>query len=101
MNITNAHTLADSHSGACQYPTILWYDTVDNQTVLQSELIVFEWLLLYWSRLHKAKRASVGFLASSAVPVRQITSACLSPASHQLVQPSGQLHQMIPPLRSD
>ena len=27
---TNAHTLADSPSGACQYPTILWYDTVDN-----------------------------------------------------------------------
>ncbi len=31
MNITNAHTLADSLSGAGQYPTILWYDTVDNQ----------------------------------------------------------------------
>ena len=34
---TNAHTLADSLSGAGQYPTILWYDTVDNQTVLQSD----------------------------------------------------------------
>ena len=35
---TNAHTLADSPSDACQYPTILWYDTVDNQTILQSDL---------------------------------------------------------------
>ena len=34
---TNAHTLADSPSGGCQYPTILWYDTVDEQTVLQSD----------------------------------------------------------------
>ena len=24
-------------SGACQHPALLWYDTVDNQTVLQSD----------------------------------------------------------------
>ena len=34
---TNAHTATDSPAGACKYPTILWYDTVDNQTVLQSD----------------------------------------------------------------
>ena len=34
---TNAHTATDSPADACQYPTILWYDTVDNQTVLQSD----------------------------------------------------------------
>jgi len=32
---TNAHTLTDSPSGACQYPTILWYDTVDKNMQLQ------------------------------------------------------------------
>ena len=35
--ITNAHTATDSPAGVCQYPVILWYDTVDNQTVLQSD----------------------------------------------------------------
>ena len=35
--LANAHTLADSPADAYQYPVILWYDTVDNQTVLQSD----------------------------------------------------------------
>jgi hypothetical protein len=33
--VTNAHTLAASPAGACQYPTILWYDTVDKNMQLQ------------------------------------------------------------------
>jgi hypothetical protein len=33
--VTNAHTATDSPADACQYPVILWYDTVDKNMQLQ------------------------------------------------------------------